>query len=87
MFNKTDIAHHGFALNWMADFDSYSAALEADATYAATLSRSLSLVLDEFYTNLRSVGVSALTGAGMDDLMTVRGRASGSALLGQHFWV
>ncbi|MEW5303850.1 MAG: hypothetical protein WDW38_000097 [Sanguina aurantia] len=76
VFNKTDIAHHGFALNWMADFDSYSAALEADATYAATLSRSLSLVLDEFYTNLRSVGVSALTGAGMDDLMTAIGGAA-----------
>ncbi len=54
---------------WMSDFESYHAALEADGTYAATLSRSLSLVLDEFYANMRSVGVSALTGEGMDEMM------------------
>jgi translation initiation factor IF-2 len=32
----------------------------------STFSQSLSLVLDEFYKNLRSVGVSAVSGAGMD---------------------
>nr|VDD04378.1 unnamed protein product [Brassica rapa] len=40
-FNKTDVADHKFALEWMEDF--------------------------EFYRNIRSVGVSAITGAGMDD--------------------
>uniref|UniRef100_A0A672SE84 GPN-loop GTPase n=1 Tax=Sinocyclocheilus grahami TaxID=75366 RepID=A0A672SE84_SINGR len=30
--------------------------------------RSMSLVLDEFYTNLRVVGVSAVTGSGLDEL-------------------
>jgi hypothetical protein len=70
-FNKVDVARHEFALEWMADFDAYSAALEADSSYAATLSRSLSLVLEEFYAGMRSVGLSALTGEGMDDLFKV----------------
>jgi hypothetical protein len=39
VFNKIDVARHDFALNWMDDFDAYAAALEADSSYAATLSR------------------------------------------------
>ena len=47
--SQVDVMRHEFCLEWMQDFEAYSAALEKDATYAATLSRSLSLVLDEFY--------------------------------------
>jgi hypothetical protein len=39
VFNKIDIARHDFALEWMGDFDAYAAALEADSSYASTLSR------------------------------------------------
>lgn len=76
-FNKTDVADHGFALDWMQDFDRFQAALDQDSTYASTLSRSLSMVLDEFYANLKTVGVSAITGAGMGALF----KASASHLM------
>ncbi|KAF8071352.1 gpn1 [Scenedesmus sp. PABB004] len=72
VFNKTDVSGHAFALEWMADFEAFSAALECDASYASSLSRSLALVLDEFYAGLTTVGVSALTGAGMDELFEAR---------------
>ncbi|KAG2502166.1 hypothetical protein HYH03_000653 [Edaphochlamys debaryana] len=69
LFNKVDVVRHDFALDWMSDFDSYTAALEADSSYAATLSRSLALVLDSFYANMRSAGVSAVTGEGMEEML------------------
>ncbi|KAF2580338.1 hypothetical protein F2Q68_00006323, partial [Brassica cretica] len=67
-FNKTDVADHKFALKWMEDFEVFQAAIQSDNSYTSTLANSLSLSLYEFYRNIRSVGVSAITGgAGMDD--------------------
>ena len=63
VFNKVDVARHDFALEWLRDFEAFGAALDGESSYAASLSRSMSLVLDSFYQNMRAVGVSAVTGA------------------------
>lgn len=67
MFNKTDVVSHSFAVDWMTDFESFQQALQQDTTYMSSLMNSMSLVLDEFYSHLKVVGVSAVTGEGMDE--------------------
>ena len=80
VFNKTDIVSADYTHQWMTDSDAFTAALAASpqaASYSATLTRSMALVLDEFYATLTHVGVSAVTGEGMDGLFEAlqKGRA------------
>lgn len=80
VFNKTDAQDAAFAKEWMTDFEAFQTALKkeeedgtfgGDATggsgYMSSLLNSMSLVLEEFYKHLSVVGVSAMTGDGMDD--------------------
>ncbi len=82
-FNKIDITPHATALEWMNDFQAFQAALDEsqshtlrDGGYISGLTRSTSLVLDEFYSTLTTVGVSAATGAGMDELFEAVDKAA-----------
>ena len=71
-FNKVDVVRPDFALKWMKDLDALQDALDATDSYAATLSRSLALVLEEFYEQLQHVAVSSVSGEGMEELFAVR---------------
>jgi GPN-loop GTPase len=66
VFNKIDVLDHSFAERWMKDFDEFDASLAQVDTYLSSLSRSMSLVLEEFYSHILSIGVSALTQKGFD---------------------
>ena len=70
-FNKTDVVSHEFCLEWMRDYEAFQQALDdvsESAGFYGSLTRSLSLVLDEFYSTFaNAVGVSAVTGDGMED--------------------
>lgn len=66
VFNKIDVLDHSFAEKWMKDFDEFDASLAQVDTYLSSLSRSMSLVLEEFYSNILAVGVSAITQKGFD---------------------
>lgn len=82
VFNKADVKDPSFAKEWMTDFDAFQRALQADeesnafggvegegggSGYMSSLLHSMSLMLDEFYAHLSFVGVSAMTGQGVDE--------------------
>ena len=66
-FNKVDAQECSFAHAWMADLDAFTEALQAERSYMGSLAQSMALMLEEFYRSLHAVGVSALSGEGMDD--------------------
>ena len=67
IFNKTDAQDHSFATEWMTDFESFQAALSnrnatsthnssnlnEEPSYMNSLMNSMSLVLEEFYSNIK----------------------------------
>jgi GTPase SAR1 family protein len=77
-FNKTDVVPCEFLEEWMTDFEAFQEALDVGSKeeYMGSFNRSLSLVMDEFYNNIKSVGVSAATGAGMSKLFVSIGESA-----------
>ena len=58
LFNKTDVLDHKFAIDWMTDFEAFQQALNTETSYMSSLTRSMSLVLDEFYGNIRVCNIN-----------------------------
>lgn len=49
----------------MQDSEAFAEALRSDTSYSASLSRSMSLMLEEFYRTLQATQFSAITGKGL----------------------
>lgn len=82
VFNKTDVKDASFAKEWMTDYDAFQEALSQDEANNAfggvegegvgsgsmgSLLNSMSSMLEEFYAHLSVVGVSSMTGQGVDE--------------------
>lgn len=90
VFTKTDVVKHEFAVQWMTDFDTFDDACRGSDRYMSNFTQSMGLMLGEFYENfpvlhnecrlstltLQVVGVSSLTGEGMNDLFEALQKAA-----------
>lgn len=76
VFNKIDAHPHEKLHAWMSDLDAFQAELRKEQSYMGTLASSMALMLEEFYSSLNTVGVSALTGEGLGDFFDALGRAA-----------
>lgn len=85
VFNKTDVQDADFAREWMTDFEKFQDALKEEEAkgvfggegfgggsgYMSSLLNSMSLVLEEFYSSMDMVGVSSMTGEGIDEFFDI----------------
>lgn len=80
VFNKTDVQNADFVKEWMQDFELFQMALSKDqelngdsglsSGYMSSLVNSMSLMLEEFYSQLDVTSCSAYTGEGFDDFLS-----------------
>ena len=73
--NKCDIIDNGFAVEWMKDFTVFRQAMSQETSFMSNLIQSMSLALEEFYSNITSVGVSSLTGLGINEFLAAVDKA------------
>ncbi len=82
VFNKCDVVGSEVCMEWMDSYEKFQEALddfmstEGGQGFYSSLTRSLSLVLDEFYGTLSKVGVSAATGEGVKEFWDVVDKAA-----------
>lgn len=69
VFNKKDIENESKVFDWISDYETLQEALDNDSEYISSFSRSLTLVLEEFYKTIQYVAVSSKTGDGFNELL------------------
>ncbi|KNB42496.1 ATPase [Blastocystis sp. subtype 4] len=71
VFNKADVQDYGLIESWMREYQVFQDAVSDtnSDSFMIPLTRSMGLVLEEFYNTMRTVGVSSVTGEGIGDLL------------------
>jgi len=76
VFTKTDIVKHDFAVQWMTDYESFEEACKSNESYMGNFTQSMSSMISEFYNHFTCVGVSAITGSGMNEFFQALSNAA-----------
>lgn len=69
LLNKSDCTDSKKLVGWVEDYEAFMGALQEDASYLATLSKSIVIHLSEFYEKLKYLCISAKTGQGCQEVL------------------
>ncbi|KAM0677566.1 GPN-loop GTPase 1 [Binucleata daphniae] len=70
VFNKSDLVHNTVMYEWMKDYNKFRESLDQNEM-SSTMTASLALYFEEFYSDFKHCYISSVVGSGREDFFSM----------------